>query len=748
MNPESSRYIAHVTEKEGEYITHDLSDHLLKVAHLASEFARDIGGDWAELAGRWHDLGKYRPAFQAYICRASGYDPEAHVIGEHSPKTAHASSGAVYASQKGPWGRVLAYLIAGHHAGLPDFEPDQSKGRGLREIIQDDNSMLQEALEQPVPDQILQHKVPIPLNLGGPEGGHLWIRMLFSCLVDADFLDTEEFMNLSKKAARTNSVTMTELLGCFNKYMNSFSNPTKKTELNRIRSEILNQSRTAARHDPGVFTMTVPTGGGKTLSSLAFALEHAAARDKRRIIYAIPYTSIIEQTADIFRDLFAPLGDVLVEHHSNTDADQFNKEYNWSRLATENWDAPLIVTTTVQLFESLFAARTSRCRKLHNLINSVIVIDETQLLPVEHLDPIRHVIDLLQKYYGVTFVLSTATPTGLDSLNDVFGRKLLQGINSEEIIPQPERYFTALERVNFELPKRFDEPHSWEEIRDRLLEYESVLCVVNTRKDARELFNLMPKGAYHLSAMMCAEHRSEVIKAIRNHLENGDPTRVISTQLIEAGIDLDFPVVYRAMAGLDSIVQAGGRCNREGKQDRGQVVVFVPSSKTPPGMLTTSTQTAISLLTGFKDALQAPKTFKAYFNSLFAEVKNLDKSNVLVKLQKDADTCQIQFRTAAQVFRMIDDQETVSVYVRYGEEGGEVDRWLAMLAKQPERWLLRKLQRYTVNLYRYQHEALLCRDEIEEIAPGFYAQTQSGVYDDSIGLRIIEPELTPNQSVL
>ncbi len=749
-----SQFIAHITQINGNFEIHDLSEHLLEVSQLASEFAADIGKDWAELAGLWHDLGKYRQSFQTYIRRDSGYDPEAHITGESNSKTAHASTGAVYADQQeGQWGKVLAYLIAGHHTGLQDFERDQTKGRGLRETLNKDKTMLQEALQQPIPDQILQSKVkaPSPVNLGGPNGGHLWIRMLFSCLVDADFLDTERFMNPTKSTTRSCSydVTIAEMLDCFNKYIQPLTARASATPLNKMRSEILDQCRKSARHKPGVFTLTVPTGGGKTLSSLAFALEHAATYNKCRIIYAIPYTSIIEQTANVFRGLFDPLGSILVEHHSNTDADQFNQESTWTRLATENWDAPLIVTTTVQLFESLYAARTSRCRKLHNLINSVIIIDETQLLPVEHLKPIRHAIEMLHKYYGVTFLLSTATPTGLNSEHDVFGHKLLQGIESQEIVHQPEQYYRALERVKFELPKRFDEPLCWEEIRDWLVKHESILCVVNTRKDAKTLFELMPKGTFHLSAMMCPKHRSEVIEVIRNRLKNGNPTRVVSTQLIEAGVDLDFPVVYRAMAGLDSIVQAAGRCNREGNLEHGCVKIFIPPSKTPPGILTISTQTTISLLTGFKGSLQSPETFKAYFSSLFAEVKNLDKSDVLKKLQNDACQCEIQFRTAENVFRMIDDQEMVSVYVRYGEEGSEVDRWIVMLAqKKPDRWLLRKLQRYTVSIYHYQYKNLLRRGEIEEVAPGFYAQSEAGIYNKDTGLQVEMQEFTPTNSVI
>lgn len=271
-----------------------------------------------------------------------------------------------------------------------------------------------------------------------------------------------------------------------------------------------------------------------------------------------------------------------------------------------------------------------------------------------------------------------------------------------------------------------------------------MLCVVNTRKDARELFDKMPKGTYHLSALMCAEHRSTVIEQIRSGLKKGNSVRVISTQLIEAGVDLDFPVVYRALAGLDSIVQAAGRCNREGRPDPGQVVVFVPPSKTPPGLLSISTQTTVSLLTGFTGNIESPETFKTYFNALFGEVKNMDQSGVLKKLQKDAESLQIQFRTAAQQFRIIDDRETVSVFVHYNEE---VDQWLRMLTKQPERWILRKLQRYTVTIYRYQFDAMLRRGELEEIASGFYAQSGSGIYDNALGLRIKEPELTPANTV-
>jgi len=746
----AKNYIAHVRQDEnGRWVEHTLDEHLHKVAQKAGEFARAFGSeDWANPAGLWHDLGKYRPAFQVHIKKGSGYVPDAHITSENNPITAHASTGALYAVEKlGSHGTILAYLIAGHHAGLPDFETDDAKGRALWEILQADKDLLREALEQNIPDNILNGDLPKTPPLGHPENFHLWIRMLFSCLVDADFLDTESFMSPDKTTTRTQSVTPQKLLPCFNQYMESLQLKAQNTTVNHIRSEILTACRNKAIGQTGVYTMTVPTGGGKTLSSLAFALEHAAKHNKQRIIYVIPYTSIIEQTANIFRDIFKPLGDILIEHHSNTEPDKERNENSWSRLATENWDATLIVTTTVQLFESLYAARTSRCRKLHNLVNSVIVLDEIQLLPPEQLNPIRHIIQSLNQYYGVTFVITTATPSGFKEHISPFGKKLLQGVSSEEIIDSPVNYYDQLNRVHYRLPDNFSHSQSWVEIAEELTDHESVLAIVNTRKDAKELWEIMPKGTYHLSTLMCAEHRSQIIKEIRERLKPGhdEPTKVISTQLVEAGVDFDFPVVYRALAGLDSIVQAAGRCNREGKLDKGEVVVFVPPADPPRGILSTATHTAVSILTGFTGDIQAPDTFQRYFEQFFAGVKEHDKYGVLNKLQQAAIEGQIQFRTAAQRFRMIDDKDTVPIFVRYGEG----DSLVNILGKgKPHRWLLRKLQRFTVTLYRYQFEAMLNRGDIQEICKGFYAQSGSCIYSDDLGLMVEQSELTPINSVI
>lgn len=743
-------YIAHVRQdNDSQWLEHALQDHLYKVSQKSGKFGQAFASeDWARLAGLWHDLGKYRPAFQVHIKKGSGYVPDAHITSENNPITAHASTGALYAVEKlGPHGAILAYLIAGHHAGLPDFETDAAKGRALREILQADNDLLREALKENIPDNILNGVLPRTLPLGHPDDLHLWLRMLFSCLVDADFLDTEIFMSPDKAVNRISNVTPKELLPCFNRHMESLQLKAKDTKVNQIRSKILATCREKAAGPTGVYTMTVPTGGGKTLSSLAFALEHAVKHNKQRIIYVIPYTSIIEQTANIFRDIFKSLGDILIEHHSNTEPDKEGNENSWSRLATENWDAPLIVTTTVQLFESLYAARTSRCRKLHNLVNSVIVLDEVQLLPPEQLNPIRHIIQSLNQYYGVAFVMTTATPTGFKEHISPFGKKLLQGISSEEIIDSPENYYGQLSRVRYKLPDNFSHSQSWDEIAEELIGHESVLAIVNTRKDAKELWKIMPKGTYHLSALMCAEHRSQVIKEIKERLkpERNEPTKIISTQLVEAGVDFDFPVVYRALAGLDSIVQAAGRCNREGKLDKGEVVVFVPPTNPPKGILSIAAHTAVSILAGFTGDIHAPDAFQRYFEQFFSSVREHDKYGVLNKLQQAARDGQIQFRTAAQRFRMIDDKDTVPIFVRYGEG----DSLINILGNgEPQRWLLRKLQRFTVTICRYQFEAMYNRGDVQEICKGFYAQSDSGVYSDDLGLLVEQLELTPVNSVI
>ena len=725
-------YVAHA--KEGKI--HQLEDHLREVAKLSETFAGEFGaGDWAYIAGLWHDIGKYRKTFQKYICQGAGL-PDAHIEKEGNQKTNHASSGAIYAQRKlGANHLPISYVIAGHHAGLPDYDGGGDvPGAPLDEILERDKELEAEALKENIPEDILDALTPNTNCLGGPEGFHLWVRMLFSCLVDADFLDTERFYSPEKSKARRQEHTFDEMLTCFNAYMNELQENARESEVNRIRTNLLSQCREASKQPPGIFSMTIPTGGGKTLSSLAFALEQAVKHKKRRIIYAIPYTSIIDQTAGIFRDIFSALSNLIVEHHSNIEPDKESGENHWSRLATENWDAPLVITTTVQLFESLFAARTSRCRKLHNLANSVIVLDETQLLPVHCLDPIRQVIRLLSEHYGVTFVLSTATPTGLSEQTSPFGKKLLEGLNSMEIIENPERYYNKLKRVRYELPKNLSTHLTdWESLVSELVQHESVLVVVNKRQDAQDLLAKMPEGTLHLSALMCAAHRSKVIEEIRSRLKSNCPTRVVSTQLVEAGVDLDFPVVYRALAGLDSIIQSAGRCNREGQLDSGRVVVFVSPTNPPPGTISQAISSTTSTLKLNKtDKIDQPAVIEQYFSHLFHQM-NTDTGNMDRLLVSEADELQVQFRTAARHFRMIDDRNSHTVYVRYDEQA---DKLLEQLRGHPDRELLRKLQRYSVTLYDRQFQEMLQRGAIEEINAGYFVQSAVGAYDVTLGLKV------------
>lgn len=735
--------LAHVRQnKSGNWHEHLLDEHLHGVAHLAGEFAKHFNSaDWASMAGLWHDLGKYSTEFQRYIKTVSGYDADAHIEGAPG-RVDHSTAGAIHAvRQFGAHGRILAYLIAGHHAGLPDWHSAETGGKALSiRLGAEQNHLLDRIPAQAIPQEILTQPKPTTKLRGGAEGLHLWLRMLFSCLVDADFLDTEAFMDSDKAAARSGYRDIADLMDRFDKHMAALAVNADNTPVNAIRADILRQCCEKAALAPGLFSLTVPTGGGKTLSGMAFALRHVIQHKKQRIIYVIPYTSIIEQTAGIFRDIF---GDNVVEHHANLDP---AKEDARSRLATENWDAPIIVTTNVQFFESLFAARTSRCRKLHNIVNSVVVLDEAQLLPPEFLQPIADVMNQLASHYGVTFVLSTATQPALGSFQS-FGGQPFRGLDDvREIMDDPDALYQALQRVEVSVPSDLQTPRDWESVATELIQHPSVLCIVSRRDDARELHRLMiakedSKDTLHLSALMCGEHRSKVIADIKARLKRNEPVRVISTQLVEAGVDVDFPVVYRALAGLDSIAQAAGRCNREGKQDGlGRVVVFVPPKPAPPGLLRQAAQISVSLLTGNSNNVLGRDLAKQFFEHLYVRAPSLDKHGIHELLTQDARDCQIQFRTVAEKFRLIDDTTYQTFLVRYGDN----NVLLGKLEKEgPQRWLMRKLQRYSVNLPKYLFAQLEKQGDVREIWPGIYAQVGDTLYDKSLGV-VIDGNIAPD----
>jgi CRISPR-associated endonuclease/helicase Cas3 len=718
----SEEYYAHSLEGEPPPKWQKLEDHLRQTAKLAEQFASEFGsGGWGYLAGLWHDLGKYSSAFQRKI--TSSQDAEAHI--EARSRVDHSTAGALYAIQQFEIaGRIFAYIAAGHHAGLADWEADQTGNASLSQRTIN-KELLQTVLTANIPTFLLERDFPEEKPIGHDPA--FWIRLLFSCVVDADFLDTESFINPKQSLIRGGYPSLETLLSSFFNYMNEKQVSAPVTKVNEIRADVLSRCEKMAVSPPGVFSLTVPTGGGKTLSSMAFALRHAAAHSLRRIIYVIPYTSIIEQTADQFRQIF---GDAIIEHHSNLEVTDEAKETIRSRLACENWDAPVVVTTSVQFFESLFANRPSRCRKLHNIVGSVVILDEVQLLPPEFLKPILRTLDELRKNYHVTLLLSTATQPAF-APHDGPGFKFEGLSDVQEIMEDPEGLYAILRRVEINVPKSAHEPIAWEELAEELSSHSSVLCVVSRRDDCRKLWSLMPEGTIHLSALMCGAHRSKKIEEIKKRLHLGLPIRVISTQLVEAGVDVDFPVVYRAMAGLDSIAQAAGRCNREGLIDMGMVKVFVPPTQPPVGVLRQAAEIGSRLLSECEGDPLAPHRFTDFFKQLYwLQGDQLDKHDICDDLQMSADL-RCSFRSAASKFKIIDDHLQAPVIVSYGDKGRSLINQLNVSG--PERWLLRQLQRYVVNLPIYEHKRLLAEKTIREIAAGIYVQGHNGLYDDDIG---------------
>ncbi|MGD9209649.1 MAG: CRISPR-associated helicase Cas3' [Desulfobacteraceae bacterium] len=715
-----------------EYYAHSLSDHpkkkwqllnshLENTADLARKFAQEFdSGEWGYLAGLWHDLGKYTKAFQKKLLNTLNSETTA----SKTIRVDHSTAGALHAvNQFNLAGRIFAYIIAGHHAGLTDWHADRSGPSALSYRLTQ-SELLKDTLKATIPSKLLNQKLPSQNPIGRDPA--FWIRMLFSCVVDADFLDTENFYDENRAALRSNYPELTDLWKLFEVYMEDKQKAAQKTSVNAIRAEIFSRCLNTATRAKGIYSLTVPTGGGKTLASMAFALKHALFHHQQRIIYVIPYTSIIEQTADQFRKIF---GRAVVEHHSNLEVDDETKESQQVRLASENWDAPIIVTTSVQFFESLFAGRTSRCRKLHNMVNSVVILDEVQLLPPEFLTPILKVMDELNKNYGVTFLLSTATQPAFAPRPELS----FQGLtNIEEIIKAPQTLYQRMRRCRYQLPADLSTTVSWKDLAEELSRHSSVLCIVNRRDDCRILWSLMPKDTIHLSGLMCGAHRSEKINAIKTRLKQGLPTRVISTQLVEAGVDVDFPVVYRALAGLDSIAQAAGRCNREGLLDEGCVHLFIPPTLPPVGILRQAAQISAHLLQKRPEDPLALPQFESFFTELYWMMGDrLDKNAILRDLAPDS-RLRFAFRSAAEKFRLIDDTIQAPVLVNYGENSRELIDQLRRCG--PQRFLMRRLQRLVVNLPRRQHAALLNEGAIGEVHPGIFVQQHPALYDEDLGV--------------
>lgn len=701
-------YIAHKS-KEGTVQT--LKMHLQGVSDLAAAFAAPFGaGEHAAFAGILHDAGKYSPAGQKRM-----QDPE------HTAKVDHATAGAKIAlNRKDPF---AASAIVGHHGGMPDLGGKGSvegdctlQGRCKKELT---GELDYSAYWQ---ENSIDEKSPIPEWLIKDQKAfarQFYTRMLFSCLVDADFLDTESFMNPTS-LRKHSTVSMNEMLDRLQRYISPWLQRAGSL-LNEKRNEILKECLEKGTGRPGLYTLTVPTGGGKTVSSLAFALTHAVAHGMSRIIYVVPYISIIEQNAAIFADILGE--DNVLEHHSGveTDAtnDQEEEQVQRRMLATENWDSPIIVTTAVQFFESLFSNKPSKCRKLHNIANSVIIFDEAQMMPLDYLRPCVQAICELTRKYHVTAVLCTATQPSLQP----FIQEYLPGETTQEICQNPDELKAFFRRVRF----RDGGSLHLNQVAESLMMKDQVLCIVNTRKKAQELFHMLPdEGSYHLSTWMTPEHRSAKLKEIRERLTGGEKCRVISTSLLEAGVDIDFPQVWREKAGLDSILQSAGRCNREGKKkaEESEVVLFSFPDGPPKGILPNKTAADIAMESAtYPDEAAAIQT---YFEQLYRMkgTNALDSHDILTKCRY------AEFKTIADNFHLIEN-DTRTVYIPNGKNTDDLQE---LRNGRINRALIRRLGRSSVNIYPWDWEMLRKSGAVFLIDDYSGILENTDYYDDACGL--------------
>lgn len=681
--------------------------HLKGTGDLAETFAAEFGAAAnGKLCGLAHDIGKYSDEFQLRL--------------RGGKKVDHATAGAIECFKIKA--AFEAVCVIGHHSGLPnvghkDADTTESQtffGRKLR------------AEQGGIPDyrKNWNGHIALPQDYFRPSGRGFatafYIRMLYSCLVDADYIDTETFMN--GDAGRGNYEPLSALCDKLTAYISKWNNPTREIDI--LRQKILNSCIEKASAPRGIFSLTVPTGGGKTVASMAFALNHAAANSMKRIIYVIPYTSIIEQNAKVFRDILGQ--ENVVEHHSQVsyelseNADEL--EYR-SALATENWDAPVIVTTAVQFFESLYANRSSKCRKLHNIANSVIIFDEAQMIPSNNLRPCVAAIAELVRAYNATAVLCTATQPAIDEMLLEYSKKE----SVVELCPDVDGMFEKFRRTSFEKEGRL----TTDELVSRLESQQQVLCIVNTRKFAQEVYEALPsEGRFHLSTLMCPVHRKQKLDEIRERLKSGKTCRVVSTSLIEAGVDVDFPRVFREMAGLDSILQAAGRCNREGKRSAESSIVTVFESENKVNKLIAVNRDAAEETVRDWTQPNTTSTIERYFKAYRDFLRNDDKSGVITASEKGISGCGLPFEWIAKEFKLID-QNTFTVYISVGEGKELISR---LREGERSRELYRKAGMYSISIYENHFNALINVGAAESFGDDAAILTDLSLYSDEKGL--------------
>ncbi len=707
-------YLAHISE-DGER-TQTLDEHCKGVAELAAEFASAFDAkSWGYCAGIMHDIGKGSKEFQEKL------------IHRGSQRVDHSSAGAKeLLGKKGYY--LLAYCVAGHHAGLPDMGTDADTSA---------SSTLSGRKKKPIPDyHEYAEKIDIPsleppkVRLIGKGGFSVsfFIRMIYSCLVDADFLDTEDFMRNGKTDRQPKKLD-SEMLKVFEKHIAPWLENTDTNTINGRRTEILKAAMdVGVSGKTGIYSMTVPTGGGKTTASLGFGLTHAIERGKDRIIYVIPYTSIIEQNAGVFRDILG--AENVLENHSNVDYGD-SEELKPMQLATENWDKPVVVTTNVQFFESLFSNKTSKCRKLHNMANSVIIFDEAQMLPTQYLIPCCRAMEELATNYNSTIVLCTATQPSL--------QKFFVNAKVQEICPRVKEQFDFFKRTEVTNIGVLKEG----ELIEKLSCEHQTLCICNSRKRVQKIYKeVKDDGVYHLSTLMYPEHRRRKLAEIRERLTNGKKCIVIATSLVEAGVDLDFQTVYRELAGVDSDIQAAGRCNREGKRnlDESKTYIFefeekmgvAPEIKLPIGI-------AGRILEEYDD-LSSLDAIQSYFEELH-DVKGsqLDRDMILNQFEEKAKQGSYPFATVAKNFKLIE-QNTKMIIIETDESAENIAR---LKRGEHSRKLIREVGHYGVQVYERDYERL-CSVGMLEVLEQWNGQIavlkDPNKYSDDMGL-IIDVEI-------
>lgn len=701
-------YIAH-KRSETDKKEQPLLEHLKNVSQLSETFAECLNlSDYAGIIGMLHDIGKYSNRFQQRI------------NGNEKIKVDHSTCGTQEAFKKQL--SIAAFCIAGHHGGIPDIggradtENDSTLQGRLKKNTEDFSAWVNEVDSskfKPISEPFTNDRIPYNFIL----------RFLFSCLVDADYLDTENFMS-NGAVSRDSGDELPFLLSLLNNHIEKWQNPSGK--LNILRTNMLNECIEVGRKSSDkLFTLTVPTGGGKTISSMAFALNYAVKHRKKRIIYVIPYTSIIEQNAEVFRKIFG-IKNVL-ENHSNLNIECYDDETKVQMmLAAENWDLPIVVTTAVQFFESMFSNKPSKCRKIHNIADSVVIFDEAQMLPLDYLLPCATVIRQLAENYNSAVVLCTATQPNFQSILNLTDKS--NKLQLTEICKSAENLTDDFRRVNFKYEGKLED----DEIALEIKQCNQVLCIVNKKAHAQKIYSMLGESDenFHLSTYLYPAHRQKVLKKIKQRLDENKPCRVVSTSLIEAGVDIDFPTVYRAISGIDSILQAGGRCNRENKRNSFDCVVHIFNTDEVLSYQQTNTDAAMEVIKKYCDKIYLPEAIKMYFDNLYY-YRDIDKTHkVYDKKGIINGLINLEFESVAQKFKMIENN-TKPLYICTEENKKEIDD---LRRGNYSKELFRNLQQYVVNLYERDFKKLDESCCIEYIDSNFYILSDSNYYSDKTGI--------------